>query len=244
MTNDYFWEIIISGALPGCQNMALDEAAFQMLIDGKLTKPLLRFYTWSKPCLTIGYFQKYADFAGGSFPVIRRLTGGLAVNHCNDISYSLVISEKYLPSIRDQQKTYMTIHSALRAGLEKAGIKTDYCPQNGDKHTNLCTASIFAHDLAICGKKILGSCQRRRGNVLLQQGSIQVAIPKRQTPEQFARTISQGFAKALGITLSQTTISDGQIALAKELSFSKYRSLDWNLHHCATKPHRVITKIR
>jgi lipoate-protein ligase A len=209
-------------------NMALDEAVFQLIIDGKLTAPLLRFYTWSSPCTTIGYFQKYAHFPASSVPVIRRLTGGLAVNHSHDISYSLVISERYLPCVRDQQKTYMTIHSALRAGLENAGIKTDYCAQNGDRRTNLCTASVFAHDLAIGGKKVLGSCQRRRGNVLLQQGSINIPISINQSFAQVAEAIAQGFAKSLAVTLKLSAISQEHKVLAKELAATKYSSTKWN----------------
>jgi lipoate-protein ligase A len=222
------WDLTVSGAHTGAENMALDEAAFQLLIDGKLNAPLLRFYTWSEPCITIGYFQKYNDFATGSVPVFRRLTGGLAVNHSSDISYSLVVSEKHLPCVRDQQRTYMTIHSGLRAGLQKAGIVADHCASDGSLKTSLCIASVFAHDLSIDGKKVLGSCQRRRGGVLLQQGSIHVAIPEGTAIDHFAQALAGGVAETLQIFLAGSSISQDQRSLASSLSANKYSSMLWN----------------
>lgn len=222
------WDMNISEPKTGAENMALDEAAFQLAVDGKLERPLLRFYTWSEPCITIGYFQRYADFTASGLPVIRRLTGGLAVNHSTDLSYSLVISETDLPCIRDQQRTYMIIHSALRAGLENAGIKTDYCAQNGDTRANLCTASVFAHDLAIDGKKILGSCQRRRGNVLLQQGSIHIQPHEGASLSVFTNSIATGFAKTLGITITENQLFENLFMQAENLSVRRYQNSSWN----------------
>ncbi len=221
------WDLIVSGAHSGPENMSLDEAAFQLLIEGKLVRPVLRFYTWSEPCITIGYFQKYCDFVG-KIPVVRRLTGGLAVNHSTDISYSLVVSEEYLPCARDQQKTYRIIHSALRQGLLNAGIATEYCSNDGDLKTPMCVASVFAHDLAIKGRKVLGSCQRRRGNVLLQQGSLHVTFPRGTGFDLFAQTIASGVAKTLQINLAGSSVSQNQHSLASNLAANKYSSILWN----------------
>lgn len=75
-----------------CQtNIALDEVFF----TEKEFKPILRFYTWTKPAYTIGYFQKYSELENkNNYDIVRRLTGGLSVLHNTDLSYSFIVSDK------------------------------------------------------------------------------------------------------------------------------------------------------
>src|SRR3989339_1966987 len=103
------WNVMITENLCGERNMALDEAAFQLSINGTAARPVLRIYTWQSPCISIGYFQKYAEHAHNQLPVIRRFTGGLAVLHGHDIAYSLVVSQDHLSWIRSQHETNRVI---------------------------------------------------------------------------------------------------------------------------------------
>ncbi len=114
--------------------MAVDEAIAIAVRDGKVPSTL-RFYTWDPPCISIGYFQKL-DETLKSFvhqrDIVRRITGGRAVFHGNDLSYSVVsrTDNKLFPD--NIKGTYTGIAKALITGLRNLGINPDPIEENPD----------------------------------------------------------------------------------------------------------------
>ncbi|MEK6713694.1 MAG: hypothetical protein AABY41_05830, partial [Nitrospirota bacterium] len=187
------WRLINTGNNNGYYNMAVDEAIAIAVRDGKVP-PTLRFYTWDPPCISIGYFQKL-DETLMSFvhqrDIVRRITGGRAVFHGNDLSYSVVsrTDNKLFPD--NIKGTYTGIAKALIAGLRNIGINPDPIEENpGEKKGTgaffplrekrllspfsplLCFNTTLGHEITVNGKKLIGSAQRRWRDVFLQHGSI------------------------------------------------------------------------
>ncbi len=148
----------------GAKQMAIDEAMLEARAKG-LIPNTLRFFTWKPSCVTIGYFQsakREVDFEKAKelgVDVVRRYTGGGAVFHDAELTYSLVMGEDELP--KDIVKSYEIICSFIVKGLEKLGIKGTFHPIN---------------DIIVNGRKISGNAQTRKKGVLLQHGTILLDI--------------------------------------------------------------------
>src|SRR6478735_3248133 len=96
---------------PAALNMAVDEA---LLISA--TAPILRFYRWSRPSLSFGYFGRYAEVANQSArrDIVRRWTGGGIVLHGNDLTYSILVPRTHLSFLRSSLEVYGAVHEAMR----------------------------------------------------------------------------------------------------------------------------------
>ena len=211
-------------ARKGCINIALDEIFFTK----EPFEEIFRFYKWSQPAYTIGYFQKFPK-KEDDFPVIRRLTGGLSVLHRDDLSYSLIVSDKIWPYIYDQEKTYKIIHEIIKKSLEKIGIFCDNITNaKNDKTSNYsCVQTLYKDDLILNGNKIVGSCQRRRGKKILVEGSIHLKFSSEQT-ETFIREFFKNLSLYLKCDISLRTLKDEEIFAAKTLCKEKYDNDKWN----------------
>ena len=133
-------------------NIALDD----MFFAGEKFEPVIRFYTWQYPAWTIGYFQKYSDITNEKkYPVIRMLTGGLAVLHENDLSYSVVIDDMW-PFLYNQEKTYEIIHNEIRKSLEHIGIVCDNTAKIDTEHKSIaCVKTFYKDDLSLDRKSVV-----------------------------------------------------------------------------------------
>jgi lipoyl(octanoyl) transferase len=155
-------------------------AALQMALDRVLLEttalPVLRFYRWSEPCVTVGYFesleQAAADHPG--LPVVRRWTGGGSVLHTEDSPYSLIVprAEPFV-SVRPAE-SYRLIHDALARALRAALPGVTTAQETAPKRSGACFENPVADDLLLEGCKIAGAGQRRTRAGLLHQGSIQI----------------------------------------------------------------------
>lgn len=157
--------LIDSSALPGISgalNMGIDEALLGSVSRGE-AEPTLRFYTWSPSCVTVGYFQSLeaeVDLEACrrlGVDAVRRLTGGGAVFHEAELTYSIVLPLGHELAPDDILESYRLICSGLVAGLERLGVAASFEPIN---------------DIAAGGKKISGNAQTRRASCLLQHGTI------------------------------------------------------------------------
>ena len=172
-------------------NMALDEALLTCgsRADGP-PRPVLRFYTWTGPAVTLGRFQQAGSVdlvlcQARGIAVVRRPTGGRAVYHDTDLTYSLLFPETLLgrSSIR---ASYARLTAAMGAVLADrpflplsgrtlaehwiaAGSRPESAAPRGD-----CFAHVAAADVTLEGRKVIGSAQVRRGGWVLQQGSIRL----------------------------------------------------------------------
>ncbi|MGH7369464.1 MAG: lipoate--protein ligase family protein, partial [Candidatus Methylomirabilaceae bacterium] len=172
--------IIRMAARDGPMNMGLDEALARLCRD----EVVLRFYEWNPPALSIGYFQRAAEIdlatcRKSSISVVRRPTGGRAVLHGHDLTYSLILPLRPPWSDYSIAESYRRINTSLQQGLQRLGVpasmETPSAP-GGPANSPFCFSAIVQDELLVNGKKLVGSAQRRFPAALLQQGSILVDV--------------------------------------------------------------------
>lgn len=170
--------------------MALDEALLESHRLG-FTPPTLRFYSWTPPALSLGYAQPLDDVdldacRREGLAVVRRPTGGRAVLHRGELTYSLVASEGFPASVSG---TYQRITEVLARAFSRLGVDLTIEP---GKLTRSTTASCFQSatraDLLALGRKLVGSAQTRRDGAFLQHGSVMLT----QLPDEIGRVLKGG----------------------------------------------------
>lgn len=174
------WRVINTGVNNGYTNMAIDEAIMTGVNQG-MVPPTLRFYRWAPPAVTIGYFQdvhREIDLNRCrqlGVDVVRRLTGGRAVLHHQEVTYSLICSEEEPVATGTIIQSYLRISQGLLAGIRKLGIPAELVP-HGVKKSEIQSPACFEapswYELVAHGKKLIGSAQTRKKGILLQHGSI------------------------------------------------------------------------
>lgn len=163
----------------GPSNMAMDEALLDSVASHG-SSAVLRIYEWSVPTLSLGYFQRFeeveADPRWATVPVVRRPTGGGALWHDQELTYTVVIPSDH-PAARPSRSLYRTVHEGIAARLRSMGIPA---ARRGDLDTAfdganrpfLCFSDRDSEDVVLQGMKIVGSAQRRRSGAVLQHGSL------------------------------------------------------------------------
>ncbi len=167
------WLLLNSGKCDAAFNMALDEALLEAM--PRLQKPVLRFYGWTEPAATFGYFQKFSEVASTTKlrPLIRRPTGGGIVPHDADWTYSAVFPPDHEWHSLKAEESYRRIHDWLRLAFAELKIETELAPCRKKSLPGQCFAGHEKSDLLWRGKKIAGAAQRRNKLGLLIQGSVQ-----------------------------------------------------------------------
>ena len=179
------FKLLDSGPNLGAYNMAVDEELLSRAQAAE-TLPVLRFYTWDPPAVSIGKFQKIETAVNADackrrgFDIVRRITGGRAVLHNKELTYSIIarIDDPLFPST--VLGTYKVIAAGLVTGLRNLGIPAEMVSRGGrnadlveKKASNpACFSSPSWYEIVVHGKKIVGSAQRRLSNAFLQHGSI------------------------------------------------------------------------
>ena len=151
------------------RNMAIDETLLN-----SCSKPILRFYSWSEPAVSIGYFQKHEIALSNEYTFVRRPSGGGFVDHRNDLTFSLILPKEH-QLLKDRCKSYQSIHLILKESLLALGIESELHDQplaNLDNKTLKCFISAAKYDLLLGDKKIAGGAQKRTKTAFLHQGSI------------------------------------------------------------------------
>jgi lipoate-protein ligase A len=164
------------GAASGPANMAIDEALATLCGDSAI----LRFYAWEAPTLSIGFSQRSADIdltacRKSAVHVVRRPTGGRAVLHEQELTYSLILPLRHTWARISIAESYRRINGCLLRGLEMLGLEAKVgCRQRqvDGALSPFCFPAILQHEVLADGKKVIGSAQRRFPAALLQQGSI------------------------------------------------------------------------
>jgi lipoate-protein ligase A len=172
------WRIMDTKKNDGFYNMAVDEALLNVVAKGQ-SPPILRFYSWNPPSISIGYFQRIHESvdlnfcAESNIDVVRRPTGGRTVFHNQELTYSVIIPESHKFAKGSVTETYKNISKGLLEGLKKAGIPVDFSHGNRDKmNSSACFTATSKYEIVLARKKIVGSAQMRKKGVLLQHGSI------------------------------------------------------------------------
>jgi lipoate-protein ligase A len=167
------WLVLNSGECEAAFNMALDEALLENA--AAIGAPVLRFYGWTEPAATFGYFQKYAEVAAATKlrPLIRRPTGGGIVPHAADWTYSYIVPPDHEWYLVSAVESYRRIHVWLRRAFAELKIETELSPCCKKSLPGQCFVGHEKFDLLWRGKKIAGAAQRRNKLGLLIQGSVQ-----------------------------------------------------------------------
>jgi len=170
------WRLLDHGAGPPEWNMAMD----RILLDFHATAggpPTLRFYQWDRPTLSLGAGQRASELprgwsgGEGKVAVVRRPTGGRAVLHGGDLTYSLVAGrrEGFPASVTG---VYRRVRRGLQRGLVKLGLEAEAGAPGRPGPAFLCFARAASGDLTWKGRKFLGSAQVWQGESFLQHGSL------------------------------------------------------------------------
>jgi lipoate-protein ligase A len=186
------WLLLNSGQCDAAFNMALDEALLEAM--PRLQAPVLRFYGWTQPAATFGYFQKYSEVAAATKlrPLIRRPTGGGIVPHDADWTYAAVFPAGHDWHSLKAEESYRRIHDWLRLAFTELKVATGLAPCCKKSLPGQCFVGHEKSDLLWGGKKIAGAAQRRNKLGLLVQGSIQPpVILNRADFENAMRTVAE-----------------------------------------------------
>jgi lipoate-protein ligase A len=231
-----------TGFNPAVTNMAIDEALMETV--GEV--PILRIYGWRPAAVSIGYFQSmneevnFAKCREIGVDVVRRLTGGGAVLHERELTYSF-ISREYPKNIME---SYRWICDAIVMSINRLGFDANFVPLN---------------DIVIAGKKVSGNAQTRRNGVLLQHGTILLGVDvnkmfsvlkvpseklrdkiikdakervtslARTTFDDMTTSLKTSFAAKFESKLITDALTTKEIVRARWLAEQKYSSKEWNL---------------
>jgi lipoate-protein ligase A len=252
--------LIVDPPASGAWNMAVDEALAEAVAEDRA--PTLRIYRWGRPTLSLGYFQSYAERrrhpSSLEANVVRRLSGGGAILHDREITYSLVLPDTH-PLAANTQLLYNTVHQAvvkwltsfsfgrvvswrlvLDEGARNAGAPREQpflCFQRRSPGDVLFVDTQVAGDY-----KIVGSAQRRRRGSVLQHGSIlwatSPAAPEicgfthlagLNVPlEEAARLLPSNLLELLELEFDEVQFPAGLFAAAQKKCDSRYQLPTWN----------------
>ena len=180
--NARVWRLILEGRNSGARNMAVDGAIFQAVEKGE-SPPTVRIYGWEPFCVTLGYFQDPAveldleAMAERGWDFVLRPTGGRAVLHAEEITYSLSAAKDAAPWCATLALSHARIGEAWAEALRDFSprLASGAALEDARKGTGPglpCFASTARSELTHAGRKIIGSAQRRTRNAFLQHGSI------------------------------------------------------------------------
>ncbi|MBW3020008.1 lipoate--protein ligase family protein [Candidatus Woesearchaeota archaeon] len=235
------WRLIKTINTSGQMQMAIDEAI------ATLNKtPTLRFYKWTPSCVSIGYFQDLEKEINvekcyeQGIDFVRRYTGGGAVFHEKELTYSISLPEDLVS--KDIMQSYRKLCNILVKGFYKLGLVTEF------KEIN---------DIIMNGKKISGNAQTRKNGILLQHGTVLLEVdvdkmfsllkvPNEKIRDKMIESVKErvtginmgydlvrqkmieAFEEAFNIKVKETKLSKEEEELAKKLYREKYSTKEWN----------------
>jgi len=247
------WRLLQTGASTAARNMAIDRAVLVANSNGKVP-PTVRFFSWEPSAISIGYFQSLEDEIDLTtckdlgVDYVRRITGGGAVYHEDELTYSIVIPESHKEISKNIMESYGRICGAVMNGLSNLGIESEYKPIN---------------DIITNGKKISGNAQTRKMKTVLQHGTILtdvnvekmfslLKVPNEKIKDKLiadvkervtsikhikgeeiafnkvAKAMKKGFEEEFKIKLIQGKLTDEEEELASKFERECFGSEDWN----------------
>lgn len=199
--------------------MAVDAAVVESIRAG-VSGPMLRFYHWTPACVTLGKFQpaegnvQLENCRRLGIEVAKRPTGGRAILHDKEVTFSILLSEEDLPGAGSGvMDSYRVLGAALVDGLRRLGLPAELVDRQAHARAGdpggmsavgnpACFAAKARCDLMVADKKIIGCAQLRRSGVILQQNSLPVAINFPLWDEVFFRSEWQSVAEEGAVDLN------------------------------------------
>lgn len=243
------WHFINTGSHDPYYNMALDEALLNFVSRGEID-PVVRFYTWNPPTLSIGYFQRLskeidiAKVKEKGYGLVRRQTGGRGVLHDKELTYSVIVPEAHPDMPQTVTEAYRVISGGLLEGFKSLGFDAHFAvPRSKEEREKLkqprssvCFDAPSWYELVVEGKKIAGSAQTRQKGVILQHGSILQDVDIDDLFDMFifkndrlkAKMKEAFVEKAVAINdLSDETITLAQMEVAFKEGFKKALDIEF-----------------
>lgn len=244
------WRLLDTGFNNPYMNMAVDEALIQETEDSD--SPILRFYSWSQPAISIGYSQRVGEVLKvglcekEEIPIVRRPTGGGVVFHGVDITYSVVLPKGFTSGI---QETFLWIQSNIKDGLLSLGINTILYNKRERTLPGYCFASPNIGDLMEQKRKLAGLAGRRIKRKILCQGYVYfgdasgmlrlvkglkslknkaVSIRELSGRNINQATVKEAIVRNWPEVLVKDTLNDREEQLTSTLYEAKYSQDEWN----------------
>ena len=156
----------------GKENMDIDAGLLDNAIRDNLKEPIFRLYGWKPKCISLGRNQKF-DFLNCEIPVVRRLTGGRALLHDDEVTYSCIIPIDLIKDGESVIMSYKYISGILINFFKTLGIELNYGENKKvSTHYDYCMLLSTGADVCYKGLKLIGSAQCRKQGYILQHGSI------------------------------------------------------------------------
>ena len=252
------WRLILDTHQDGYYNMAADEV---LLLDYKINRqPVLRIYGWDFPFVSIGYNQDVNSVLDNQphIPFVRRMTGGAAILHDHELTYSLVCSTSDLNLDKGIKESYKQLCSFLLKFYRRLGLTVNFgidnMSDNLKPYSEFCFSSWEAYDLIADNKKLGGNAQRRCRDIIFQHGSIPLTIDfslvKELMPQvtnynnsvttlyeynlatiswdTLQQMLSNSFSDTFDINFYKQDLSNTENELLKRLIKEKYEQDRWN----------------
>jgi lipoate-protein ligase A len=228
----------------GSWNMALDEVLLETAVNEGVST--VRVYQWSEATVSLGYFQDDEAFDRNSefakLPKVRRLSGGGAILHHHELTYSLALPAGH-PLAAEPHRLYEAVHERILIVLKRFGICAQLrgTDQNENDEPFLCFGRKDPRDIIYRGFKILGSAQRRRRGAVLQHGSLLLKrsayapvfpglddlCEKNQCDDQLASKQAAELGLLIGNNRVNFSISHVDRMRITQLQKHRYSSLHW-----------------
>ena len=243
-------QLIVDAPANGVYNMSVDQVLLNETARTGIAH--LRFYQWHPATLSLGYFQRTVDREehepSSRIPFVRRTTGGGAIVHDCELTYSLCLPWGPQKQ-RHNRVLYEYVHEAIIAVLRGYGIESamyiDPAPElpatSTGKPSFLCFQRRSHGDIICSGQKIVGSAQRREKTALLQHGSI-LLTHSDYAPEllgasdltgvnpnrwELANLLEKSLSRQLKISFEPANLSEDLLRQAEEVSKGTFSTNAW-----------------
>ena len=179
------WRLLYTPPSSGAWNMAVDESILEHIHRGE-SQPTLRLYAWDPPCLSLGHAQSFADVdmervKEHGWEVVRRMTGGRAILHTDELTYSVTGSAEEPILAGGVLESYNRIAQALLYAVRELGLPVEIkehssagpAGEPAARNVNpICFEVPSTYEITVDGKKLIGSAQARKKEGVLQHGSL------------------------------------------------------------------------
>ncbi|HHU6749641.1 TPA: lipoate--protein ligase family protein [Staphylococcus pseudintermedius] len=256
------WHFMNTGSHDPYYNMALDEALLNFVSRGEID-PVVRFYTWNPPTLSIGYFQRLSKeidiekVKEKGYGLVRRQTGGRGVLHDKELTYSVIVPEAHPDMPQTVTEAYRVISGGLLEGFKSLGFDAHFAvPRSKEEREKLkqprssvCFDAPSWYELVVEGKKIAGSAQTRQKGVILQHGSILQDVDIDDLFDMFifknerlkAKMKEAFVQKAVAINdLSDETVTLAQMEVAFKEGFKKALGIEFKPLELTAAQHEEV----
>lgn len=227
----------------GASNMAIDCAILEAVAQGR-QPPTLRLYGWKPFCLSLGYGQRASDVDSGAladrgWDLVRRPTGGKAILHGDELTYSLCLPRDHPLAHRDVVESYRRISAGLLQALAILGLSASAERQDASLRPPAAGPVCFElpshYEISVAGRKLIGSAQMRRKGGLLQHGTLPLCGDLARIcdvlnfEQETARAARQTSLRARALTLAELSgaaLNWSDAAHAIERGFSRALNIE------------------